>query len=330
MRNSGIYPFKCAPILKQAVWGGNWLNFKSSAENTPQNKIGESWELADRINDSTLIANGHFSGRKLFEILKQNKNKYLGVNFRFDRFGRFPLLIKYIDAADRLSVQTHPDNNYVCCKKCGDTGKTEFWYVVAAEKKARIIFGLKKGVSRADFELLVKNEQVEKALNFVSVKSGDSFYIPAGVVHALLEGVRIAEIQQNSDITYRIYDWKRFGLDGRPRQLNLTEALETVNFKYSSTKNKSAKNWIVRKKYSYKKLLKSDFFKIEEYLISEYSKRRNCCKFDVFMIIEGSGFLTSENEQYAINAGDTWFIPAALESIKISAAEKIKMLKINV
>ncbi|HON56062.1 MAG TPA: class I mannose-6-phosphate isomerase [bacterium] len=313
MRACDIYPLKLRPIYKETVWGGSWLT-KNFGKQLPSSKIGESWELVDRVDAVTIIENGYYAEKKLIDVLKKNKNEYLGENFEFDRFGRFPIMLKYIDAAEKLSVQVHPSERYTKLKKLEDSGKNEFWYILNADRSAKIILGLQSKIDIAKFKEKIKkqNSEIEKELNYINIKTGDFFYIPAGLIHAILGGVRIAEIQQNSDLTFRIYDWQRCGLDGKPRKLHITEALETINFKnqtiYKLPKNNSVADCI---DYQYKKLLNSRYFKIFEYRIfgkSHFNKRSE--KFEIFMIFQGSASLIADDKLYNFNSGETWFLSA--------------------
>jgi mannose-6-phosphate isomerase len=221
-----LYPFTFRPIFKQRVWGGRELErlyHKSLPIGVP---IGESWEISDRPGDASVIANGPFGGKDLRWLMENHAASLLGK--ASPQNGRFPLLIKILDAQDRLSLQVHPPA--VKAAELGGEPKTEIWYVAEAAPGAELYVGLKHGVTRAEFEQRVTAGTIAECLHRVSVRSGDAMFLPSGRVHALGAGLIIFEIQQNSDTTYRVFDWNRLGLDGRPRELHIPQSLASINF----------------------------------------------------------------------------------------------------
>lgn len=216
------YPMKLSYVPKEIIWGGNKLKhiYNKSAD---FEKIAESWELTVRDDGMSYVTNGEFNGKSLKEVLT------LYPDFIYEGFndGNFPLLIKFIDAADDLSVQVHPNDDYAALKE-GSLGKTEMWYIVDADDEASLIYGLADGVTRDEFINALYGKPDEKLFNKIPVKKGDVFFIPAGQIHAICHGTLIAEIQQNSNVTYRIYDYDRPGLDGNPRELHVSQAIDTV------------------------------------------------------------------------------------------------------
>jgi len=221
-----VYPLKFEPIYKQRIWGGQKLREFFNKDIPPFEKIGESWELADLPDDKSVIANGELAGQTLAEVIEKYPKEITGSeNFS----GPFPLLIKFLDAEDILSVQVHPAPE--TCRRMGKgEPKTECWYIISAEPDAVIYKGLKKGVSREEFAEAIKKGSVTEKLAKVSVEAGQCHFLPAGTAHSIGVGLLIAEIQTPSDTTYRVFDFNRVNDTGRPRQLHIEEALESIHF----------------------------------------------------------------------------------------------------
>ena len=221
------------PIYKSIIWGGRNLE-RIFNRSLPEGKVAESWEISNHGKDNSIITNGEFKGKSLNELLNKFGSKLVGKKCSSERF---PLLIKLIDANDKLSVQVHPDNEYAKIHD-NDLGKTEMWYIIDAKPNAKLICGVKSGTTKKQFEEAIKNNTLNEYLNYVDVKKGDTIFIPSGTVHAILDGIVIAEIQQNSDTTYRVYDWGRVGKDGKPRELHVEKALDVINFEYKGSVEK--------------------------------------------------------------------------------------------
>lgn len=221
-----LYPLTFQPIFKERVWGGRNLE-RLFAKSLPAGKvIGESWEISDRPGDVSLISNGPLAGKDLHWLMDQHRTELLGDAADLD--GRFPLLIKILDAQQDLSLQVHPPAHKASA--LGGEPKTEMWYVVDAAPGAAFFAGLRSGKTRQEFEARLKDGTVADCFHRLEVKKGDSLFLPSGRVHAIAAGNVIFEIQQNSDTTYRVFDWNRVGLDGRPRELHLKESLESIDF----------------------------------------------------------------------------------------------------
>jgi len=211
-----IYPLKLKPVLKDAIWGGYKLAEKYGAA-VPGTQVAENWCLTVRDDSMSLIENGVYAGKALGEYLAE-AGRYKSTPF--------PLLIKFIDAGADLSVQVHPDDVFARLVE-NDSGKTEMWYIAEAEEGAQIVYGLEEGADKKDL-LSDSGDTIRKALNYIDVKAGEVYYIPSGLVHALCGGIVIAEIQQSSDLTYRLYDYGRIGKDGKPRELHTEKAIECI------------------------------------------------------------------------------------------------------
>ncbi len=230
MDNKNIYPLTFTPVFRDYIWGGR--NLETKLDRTlPPGIVAESWDVSGHPSSPTKVDNGPLTGKTLPELLTMLGLDLVGSRSQamLDR-GKFPLLIKLLDANKRLSVQVHPSDAYATVHENGELGKTEMWYILHAEPGAYLIYGLKPGVSPASFRQALEAGNLESCLHQLPVKAGDAIFIPAGSVHAIMAGIILAEIQQNSDTTYRVYDWNRLGVDGKPRPLHIDKALEVINF----------------------------------------------------------------------------------------------------
>jgi len=322
-----LYPLKFKPIYKEKIWGGSNLK-KYLNKNIDENKkIGESWEIADHFEDTTVVLNGELKGKTLHELLLEYKRDLLG-NSADDKFlEKFPLLIKFIDANDKLSVQVHPDDEYAFKNENGEMGKTEMWYIVHAEPNTKLIAGVREGVNRELFKEKLLTNKLEEVVNFVEVKTGDVIFIPAGRLHAITSSIVLNEIQQNSDVTYRVYDWGRVGFDGKPRELHIEKSLDVINFndtnvgieKYETIKD--GKNFI-------SKLLSCDFFIVEKYdLEEEFKFNLDGESFNIFSVIDGKGIVKMKNFQLDIYKGESILIPACIKEYRIDVLDKLTLIR---
>ncbi|NMB45409.1 MAG: class I mannose-6-phosphate isomerase [Firmicutes bacterium] len=223
------YPFKFHPIYKEKVWGGTALN-KLFGRALPGSNIGESWEVASHAHGVSVVSQGPLAGQSLPELVGLYGRDLIGTSLPDSALVKFPLLLKILDANDYLSVQVHPDDEYAANHEVGEPGKWEAWYVIAADPGAEIIYGLQPGTTRESLRDAIRHGTIQKSLGRVPVKPGDVFDVPAGVVHALGSGVVVAEIQQNSDTVYRLYDWDRIDAAGNYRPLHIKQALDVIQF----------------------------------------------------------------------------------------------------
>jgi len=229
-----LYPLKFKPILKEKIWGGNNLSQLLNKKKTGK-KIGESWEISGVDNNISIVSNGFLKGNNLQEVIEIYMNELVGDKI-YDIFGtEFPLLIKFIDAQEDLSIQVHPNNNQAK-EKHNAFGKTEIWYVLHAEKEAKLISGFSKELTKDLLHKHLINNTLEETLNYEKVKTGDVFFIPSGRIHSIGKGIVVAEIQQTSDITYRLFDYNRLE-NGKLRELHTQDALDVIDFqRYNSYK----------------------------------------------------------------------------------------------
>jgi mannose-6-phosphate isomerase len=222
-----LYPLTFQPIFKERIWGGRTLETLYKKNLPPKVLIGESWEISDRPGDESVITNGPLAGRNLHWLMQQHAAELLG-NAKAATDKRFPLLCKILDARDKLSLQVHPPASKAAT--LGGEPKTEMWHVTDAAPDAELYVGLKRGVTRAQFESKIQRGEVAQCFHRIPVRSGDTMFLPSGRVHAIGAGLVIFEIQQNSDTTYRVFDWNRVGPDGKPRDLHVAQSLESIDF----------------------------------------------------------------------------------------------------
>jgi mannose-6-phosphate isomerase len=319
------YPLKFKPILKQKIWGGNKLVTVLHKESSDKN-IGESWEISDVTDNVSIVANGKLKGTSLKELVTTYQEDLVGKN-NYEVFkDKFPLLIKFIDAAQDLSVQVHP-NNELAKKRHNSFGKTEMWYIMEAEKDSNLVLGFSKAITPKKYKELLDEKLITSVLNFEKVKKGDVFFIETGTVHAIGAGVVLAEIQQTSDITYRIYDWDRVDAQGNSRELHTDLAIDAINFstniraKRNYTTAENNLNTMVACPY-----FKTNFIPIKGNLVLDYAKTDS---FVIFMCVEGEATITISSNAEIINYGETILIPANATEVKIES-EKCKLLEVTV
>lgn len=310
------YPIKFIPILKEKVWGGNSLS-KLFNKKADSDKIGESWELSAVPNNISVVSNGILKGKKLTTLIQKYTYNFLGKKVYTTYGETFPLLFKFIDAAQNLSVQLHPDD-LIAKKRHNSFGKTEMWYIIKAKKVAKLILGFNKALTKDTFNKIVKSNKIETVLNFEQVKSGDCFFIKPGTVHAIGAGILLAEIQQTSDITYRIYDWNRKGLDGQLRPLHVTESLDVINFNtkdykinYTDINNKPVllvnNPYFTTNKLNVTKTINRDFRAIDSFV--------------VYMCLKGKATIKVQNNETPVYAGETVLIPAQISELQIKTSQ---------
>jgi len=306
-----FYPLQFQPILKERIWGGTKL--KTVLHKPITSEItGESWELSTVEGDVSCIANGDFSGKLLTEIINDYPNELLGTEV-YKRFGKqFPLLFKFLDAKQDLSIQVHP-NDELAKKRHNSFGKTEMWYIMQADENARIIVGFKEKSNAKEYIENLENKTVLSLLNDIKVNAGDVFFLETGTVHAIGAGMVVAEIQQTSDITYRIYDFDREDAQGNSRELHVDLALDAINYEKTNTKkeydtNENKSNTVVNCEY-----FTTNFIPLNG-LVS-VNKEGN--SFTVYMCVEGSFQIEIDSIAYQYQKGDTVLIPAALTEFRL-------------
>ncbi|NRA92740.1 MAG: class I mannose-6-phosphate isomerase [Psychroserpens sp.] len=310
-----LYPLKFNPILKDKIWGGeklkNILNKQTEASN-----IGESWEVSDVEGDTSIVTNGPLKGQSLKELLSNFKSDLLGEK-NYAQFGtKFPLLIKFIDAKEDLSIQLHP-NDTLAAERHNSFGKTEMWYVMQADQDSNLIVGFNQDMNAEKYLHHLDNKSLTEILNFDKVQAGDTYFIEVGRVHAIGAGVMLAEIQQTSDITYRVYDWDRVDDKGNERELHNDLAIDAIDFdmdddfRVSYSKDENASNEMVSCPY-----FTTSFLKVTETL----DKKNTRDSFFIYMCVNGEAIIETEGGSETIKKGETLLLPAAIQTFKIKAS----------
>ncbi len=310
---------KFEPLLKQTIWGGDKiLHFKHL--NTSIENVGESWEISGVKDSECIVSEGPWKGRSLNQLVGEMKQDLVGKE-NYERFGdEFPLLIKFIDAHQDLSIQVHPTDE-IAQRKGKPHGKTEMWYVMDSAPEAKLFTGLKKQITPEQYEQMVEDGTICDALAQYEVKEGDVFFLPAGRIHAIGSGCFLAEIQQTSDVTYRIYDYKRRDKDGNYRQLHTKEAAECINF---NVENDYRTHYVERQNQGVT-LVQCPYFSTAVYDLNEpmtldYSELDS---FVVLIVVKGEGKITdNEGNKVSVKAGDTLLVPATTETLSVSGTLK--------
>lgn len=319
-----MYPLKFKKTLVKKVWGGRKFNSILDMELPDESLYGESWEVSSHKGGLSYIENGEYAGCSLVDIINKNKEEMLGEEIVKRFKGEFPLLIKYLDINDRLSVQVHPSDDYALRVE-GEFGKSECWYVMEASEDATLILGVKDGVTKDIFKKKVESKDFSELFNTIKVKKGDFINLLPGVVHATLEGsILICEVQQNSDTTYRIYDFDRL-VDGKLRELHLDKALDVIDFEgkvqISTSENRQKISLVGAKK---EELVRGEYFNVDKYLIDGIFEDETNSNFKILSILDGVGEIICNNISYSIKKGDTYFIPAELKTILKGKVEILK------
>lgn len=311
------------PVLKETIWGGHRIvRFKEgcgadlcTSPETEHPHIGESWEISDIPGFESVVSSGPDKGKTIRELLARNGEAILGKR-NFQRFGcSFPLLVKFIDAAQDLSVQVHPDND--TAKKFGfERGKTEFWYTISADKGSFLINGLNCHLSEEEYQTLINSDALLDKLNFIDVREGDAFFIPPGRIHALGAGTFVCEIQESSDVTFRLFDYHRKGPDGRERELHSTEALEAISREpVSETRVKYLPMRNVPVTLVATPLFTTNLLHSDHEIIRDYSE------WDTFVILvatAGNATIKSADATIHLAQGHSVLIPASADNVSIS------------
>ena len=314
-----MYPLKFKPILKTVVWGGEKIApYKEVV--TDQHNIGESWELSGVKGHESVIANGEFEGKTITELVEQFKGKLVGEKVYANTGNEFPLLIKFIDAKSDLSIQVHPDDE-LAAKRHNSKGKTEMWYVVGADEGAHLLSGLSEKITPEEYVKRVENNTITDVLTNFNVKAGDVFFLPAGRIHAIGTGCFLAEIQQTSDVTYRIYDFKRKDKNGNYRELHTKQAAECINYNvesnyrtdYTPVKNQGVS--LVQCPY-----FNTAVYDLDEPMTLDYSELDS---FVILIGLKGEGTITdNEGNTITLKAGESILVPATTETLKVEGTIK--------
>jgi mannose-6-phosphate isomerase len=325
--NTNLYPLKFKGIYKDKIWGGQKLRTELGKDFGKLKNCGESWEISGVQGDISVVANGFLAGNTLEEIVETYLGDLVGDKV-YDKFGiEFPLLIKFIDANDDLSIQVHP-NDEIAEERHESYGKTEMWYVLQAEEGAELISGFSRKIDCATYLNYLEKGKLTEILNSEEVKQGDVFFMPAGRVHAIGAGILLAEIQQTSDITYRIFDYNRLGDDGQPRQLHTDEALDVIDYNYYDD-YKSPYEIIPNKTTN---IVECNYFKTNILTFNQtVSKDYNLLdSFVIYICLEGNFKIVSEGETVEVKKGETVLLPAVLKNVDLEPGELAKILEVYI
>lgn len=301
-QDPSMQPITFTPLYMDRVWGGRELERKYSrslpSADTP---YGESWEMVDRPDEQSVVTQGCYQGLTLGELWRDKRAELFGPGF--DAESSFPLLIKILDARDDLSIQVHPPA--AIATELGGEPKTEMWYIADAEPDAKLYAGMKTGTTKQDFHAAIEDGTVDQVVHSISPKAGESIFIPSGRLHAIGAGLLIYEIQQNSDTTYRVFDWNRMGLDGNPRELHVAESMRCIDFSYTEPTMDTPQG---------NTLASCPYFHVDKLQLSENSKVQNPDpeRFSIVTVVKGS-LESTDGGQYG--AGDSLLLPRAADPL---------------
>jgi mannose-6-phosphate isomerase len=317
------YPIKFIPILKEKIWGGDKLK-RILEKKTDESNLGESWEISGVKENISLVQNGVFKDKSLLDLINTFKADFVGHKV-YEQFGNnFPLLIKFIDAKKDLSVQLHP-NDHLAKKRHSSFGKTEMWVVMQADKGAKLIVDFNKKVTKEEYLKQLENGKLVDILNFENVSEGDSFFITEGKIHAIGAGVLLAEIQQTSDITYRVYDWDRLDKYGKERELHTDLALEALNFEgkhdFKMQYDRNNESNIASCKY-----FTTNFIPLSKTIARDLS---DIDSFKIYICTKGEGKIIVNGAEEYFKRGETFLIPACVNQIELSS-ENAELLEVYV
>ena len=308
-------PITFQPIFMERPWGGRRLETLLHFSLPPEKKIGELWAIVDRPEAQSIVAEGPLAGKTLQELWTEHREEIFGATHLKNSSPRFPLLCKLLDAAEVLSLQVHPPEPVA--KQLGGEAKTECWYILEADPGATIDVGLHRGVTREQFEQALHDGTIESTLHRIPIHAGESMFIPSGRLHALGKGIMIAEIQQNSDTTYRVFDWNRKGLDGKPRQLHLAESLASINFEDYEPSIQFQDALIIAD---------SPYFQIEKWTLDKPRLAREENNFSLITCLTG----TVRCGIQTFGPGQFFFVPASMEEpLLVPASPRTTLLKIS-
>jgi mannose-6-phosphate isomerase len=323
---SVLYPFTFHPIFKERVWGGREIQRLFGKPLPPGAPIGESWEISDRPGDASVIANGPLAGKDLRWLMENHARELLG-DAKPTGKNWFPLLCKILDAREKLSLQVHPSADQAAA--LGGEPKTEMWFIADAAPGAELYVGLKRGVTRAEFEKKIRTGEVAGCLHRIPVRAGDAMYLPGGRVHTIGAGLVIFEIQQNSDTTYRVFDWNRTGLDGRPRELHVAESLASIDFndfEPALVENKYADAGKIQKR----PLVSTPQFNVEAWKLNfDANDLLSQEKLQIVAVMGGRVALKANGTSLNLSAGQFCLIPASLERTEILAKLDAALLRVE-
>jgi len=316
-----FYPLKFKPVYKNYIWGGR--NFEKFGRELPEGIFAESWEISCHPDGVSIVSDGEFSGMSLPDLVQKFGKQLVGRSLSERDASKFPLLVKFIDANDKLSIQVHPDDSYALLHE-NEYGKNETWYVIYASPGAKMVYGVKPGTTKEIFARAISENRVEEYLRYVEVFPGDVLNVPAGLLHAIGEGIVLAEIQQNSNSTYRVYDYNRVDKNGNKRPLHIQKALDVIDFDLSGRIEKSKGLEVMIGRCSTKKyLVANNYYSIELYNIGEkIEENADGSKFYIYVFVDGGGKINYESGSIQVKCGESVLIPASMGSYSLEGSMK--------
>lgn len=320
-----LYPMTFTPVLKDYIWGGR--NLEKLGRELPEGIIAESWEIAGHDDGTSVVNNGRYAGKRLTEVHAELGLDLIGTNCAWaQERGKFPLLIKILDANRQLSVQVHPKDDYALAHEGNELGKTEMWVILDAKPGAKVQLGVKQSTTPEQFRQGIENGNLEPYLHYVFVKPGDHICVPAGTLHAIMDGIMIAEIQQNSNTTYRVYDWNRMGADGQPRPLHVDKALAVINFENAEPSLCPAETISDENGIKRSLLCQNEYFVTERVEMAAGTTFKGNCdgrSLEIWGVLAGD---VAVNE-VALTAVQFVLLPAALGEFSISTKQPATLLR---
>ena len=324
---SELYPLKFETVLKEKVWGGNALATHFNKKTNGSNHIGESWELSAIADDQSVISNGFLAGNNIEELIEVYMGDITGDQI-YEKFGNeFPLLIKFIEAQEDLSIQVHPNDN-LAKKRHKAYGKTEMWYILECKKNSKIYTGFKPGVTKEIYEDALKNNRIEDIMNVETPEPGNAFFTPAGRVHAIGAGIVLVEIQQTSDITYRIFDWNRKGTGKEKRELHTDLALDAIDFNQNGS-NKLSKLPVINNNLN---LVNCEFFNTNLLWFNKAIDKEYhfIDSFVVYICIDGEFQICWDGNTEKVIKGETVLLPAMIKEVTLKPLNEARLLEVYV
>jgi len=320
-----LYPLKFKPIFKDKIWGGQKIKTELGLDFRPLPNCGEAWVLSGITGSETKVINGFLKGNSLNDLLAVYMDDLIGEDLFYKYDKEFPVLVKFIDSNDYLSIQVHPDD-VLAAKRKMCSGKTEMWYILDAEQDSELITGFSRQVNQDIYLEYLNNKKLKEILNIEKIKKGDVFYIPSGRIHALGPGILLAEIQQTSDITYRIYDWERVDENGKSRELHTELALDAIDFrpvnnyrtKYRKIKNHTENladtSFFTTNILDFDQIVKKDYALLDSFVI--------------YVCVEGSALIHYDDQKESLKKGETILIPAVMDRLVLEPLQTCKVLEI--
>ena len=311
-----LYPFVFRPIFKERIWGGRELERLYGKKIPAGQPTGEAWEISDRPGDAGVIANGPLAGKDLRWLMENHAAEILG-DAKPAAEGRFPLLCKILDAREKLSLQVHPPASKAA--ELRGEPKTEMWFIADAAPDASLYVGLKRGVTRAEFEKKISDGSVADCFHRIPVKAGDTMFLPSGRVHAIGDGLVIFEIQQNSDTTYRVFDWNRVGLDGQPRELHIAQSLASIDFNDFEPKLVPA-NYRQAPNFKFRQLVEDPLFNVQELVFENAGSVKLSGQYlRIIAVTKGAAKISDDSGGIVaeLKSGDFCLIPASLKKVEV-------------